>query len=301
VPFVFFTGLSGALSERWEATPRVEKPAEPEIIIGALKFVLSPEARAIVVRSQRGGDDSPKFARLEQAISEGEERIMRVRRCIARLASTGADTSAGERVVATMTAVLEIFARSSGTVGQPRIKIGSVKFGLSLPPLDACTKAQCAASSDCGGCFLAVSGIQLIPLQSWITSFTDRQSRKKRLTISSRMLSPGRSDADPDMKKTIARSSCLGSLRDHWRSGRRMTRSRSSSIVMPEGEIETASRSPLLKRITAEERGLCRTNLFTRAKMGIGSGLHQSSCLARNHIIGDTARRRRRVNRCRGG
>src|SRR5215475_11374976 len=106
VPFVFFTGLSGALPERWAATPMVEKPAAPEIIIGALKFVLSPEAREIVVRSQRGDVDG-KLARLEQAISEGEERIMRVRRCIARLASTGADTSAGERVVATMAKVLE--------------------------------------------------------------------------------------------------------------------------------------------------------------------------------------------------
>jgi hypothetical protein len=84
----------------------VEKPAAPETIIGALKFVLSPEAREIVLRSQRCEFDG-KLARIEQAISEGEERIMLVRRCIARLASTGADTSAGERVVATMVQVLE--------------------------------------------------------------------------------------------------------------------------------------------------------------------------------------------------
>src|SRR5215470_12177177 len=100
VPFIFFTGLSGALPQRWAATPVVPKPATPQTIIGAVKFVLSPETREIVVRSQRGGDDSQKFARLEQAISEGEERIMRVRRCTSRLASTGADTSAGERVMA---------------------------------------------------------------------------------------------------------------------------------------------------------------------------------------------------------
>jgi len=106
VPFIFFTGLSGALPERWAATPIVPKPAAPETIIGALKFVLSPDAREIVVRSQRGADDQ-RLAQIEQAISEGEERIVRVRRCIARLASTGADTSAGERVMATMAKVLE--------------------------------------------------------------------------------------------------------------------------------------------------------------------------------------------------
>jgi hypothetical protein len=67
--------------------------------------VQSPEAREIVVRSQRGAHDQ-KLAQIEQSISEGEERIVRVRRRIARLASTGADTSAGERVVATMAKVL---------------------------------------------------------------------------------------------------------------------------------------------------------------------------------------------------
>jgi len=107
VPFIFFTGLSGALPERWAAMPIVPKPARAETIIGALKFVLSPEMREIRVRSQRTDDDRRKFSQLEQAISEGEARIMGVQRCIERLASTGADTSAGERVVAAMTAVLE--------------------------------------------------------------------------------------------------------------------------------------------------------------------------------------------------
>ena len=106
VPFIFFTGLSGALPERWAAMPIVPKPARAETIIGALKFVLSPETREILVRSQCD-EDHRKFAQLERAISEGEERIQRMRRCIARLASAGADTSAGERVVATMMAVLE--------------------------------------------------------------------------------------------------------------------------------------------------------------------------------------------------
>ena len=72
VPFIFFTGLSAALPKRWAAMPIVSTPAPPEIIIGALKFVLAPEAREIVVRAQRDGDESRKFAQLEQAISEGE-------------------------------------------------------------------------------------------------------------------------------------------------------------------------------------------------------------------------------------
>jgi DNA-binding response OmpR family regulator len=107
VPFIFFTGMSGVLPKRWAAMPIVPKPAAPETIIGALKFVLSPETREILMRSQRAGEEHQKFAQLEQAISEGEDRIARVRGCIARLASAGADTSVGEQVVATMIAVLE--------------------------------------------------------------------------------------------------------------------------------------------------------------------------------------------------
>jgi len=105
VPFIFFTGLSGRLSERWSETPVVAKPAAPETIIGALKFVLSPETRDIIVKSQRG--DNAKLARMDQAISEGEERIQRMRGCIARLASSGWDTSVAERVVTTMTELVE--------------------------------------------------------------------------------------------------------------------------------------------------------------------------------------------------
>jgi|SRR5262245_7370185 len=105
VPFIFFTGLAGRLSQRWSATPVVPKPAAPKTIIGALKFVLSAETRDIIVTCQRG--DNARLARIDQAISEGEERIGRLRCNIAQLARSGADTSVAERVVATMTELLE--------------------------------------------------------------------------------------------------------------------------------------------------------------------------------------------------
>jgi len=97
VPFIFFSGLVGRLSERWSTTPIVPKPAAPKTIIGALKFVLSP--------SQRG--DNARLSRIDQAIFAGEERIQRIRCGIARLASSGADTSVAEGLVATMTELVE--------------------------------------------------------------------------------------------------------------------------------------------------------------------------------------------------
>jgi DNA-binding response OmpR family regulator len=105
VPFIFFTGLVGRVSARWWATPIVSKPAKPETIIGALKFVLAAETRTIIVKSQRG--DDAKLARIDQVIFDSEDRIQRMRHCITQLASSGADTSVAERVVATATELLE--------------------------------------------------------------------------------------------------------------------------------------------------------------------------------------------------
>jgi DNA-binding response OmpR family regulator len=107
VPFIFFTGLPGLLAERWKTTPVVNKPAAPEQIVGALQFVLSPEAREIIVQSQRAGEDVERLARMEQVIAAGEERIVRMRIGIARLAKSGADTSAAEQVVATTLKLIE--------------------------------------------------------------------------------------------------------------------------------------------------------------------------------------------------
>lgn len=113
VPFIFFTGLAERLSQRRLATLVVPKPATPETIIGALKFVLSPEMRDIIVKAQRG--DNARLARIEQEISEGEERAERMRWCVAKLARSGADTSVAERVVATTIELVEnLRARSYG-------------------------------------------------------------------------------------------------------------------------------------------------------------------------------------------
>src|SRR5262245_14216545 len=105
VPFIFFTGVAERLSKRWLATPVVPKPAAPETIIGALNVILAPEMRDIIVKSQRG--DNARLARIEQEISEGEERLERMRWCIAKLAHSGADTSVAERVVATTIELVE--------------------------------------------------------------------------------------------------------------------------------------------------------------------------------------------------
>ena len=105
VPFIFFTGVTGHLSERWSATPVVPKPTAAKTIIGALKFVLSPGVRDIIVKRQR--DDAASLARIDQAISEAEERIERMRCSVSQLARAGADTSVAESVVATMTEVVE--------------------------------------------------------------------------------------------------------------------------------------------------------------------------------------------------
>jgi len=107
---------------------------------------------------------------------------------------------------------------------------------------------------------------QEIWAHSRVTSATESHSLRKRVTISSRTLSPGRSDAGPDMKNTSALSRRLGSLRYHARRRRRNKRSCSFSKTMPDGAIVMSSRSPLAKRMTAEDRGLCRTSLFTNKR-----------------------------------
>jgi DNA-binding response OmpR family regulator len=106
VPFIFFTGLAAQLSSRWATTPIVSKPAAPEQILGALRFVLSPETREIIVSSQRN-DDRDRLARIDRIISEGEERLVRMRRCISQLANSGADTSAAQAVLATTAELVE--------------------------------------------------------------------------------------------------------------------------------------------------------------------------------------------------
>jgi hypothetical protein len=108
VPFIFFTAMPELVClTRWAATPVVSKPAEAKTIIGVVKFVLSPEARDSIVKSQESDHDSAKLARIDQVISEGEQRIALLRPRHCRLANSGADTSVAERPVATTIEVME--------------------------------------------------------------------------------------------------------------------------------------------------------------------------------------------------
>ena len=100
VPFIFFTGLSGALPPRFAATPVVSKPAEPRKIVGALKFVLrgilssSPNAAARIVSGLRGSVGLWKSGSRACAVaSNGWQRA--------------ADTSAAEQVIATTLELIE--------------------------------------------------------------------------------------------------------------------------------------------------------------------------------------------------
>src|SRR5262245_19599491 len=75
--------------------------------IGAVKFVRSTEARDSIVKLQKSDHGSAKLARIDQLISEAEQRIALMRRSLVRLANSGADTSVAERVVATTIRVFE--------------------------------------------------------------------------------------------------------------------------------------------------------------------------------------------------
>jgi len=47
VPFIFFTGQSDAALHRWPFIPVVEKPAMPEVIVGAIKYAIAAGTRDI--------------------------------------------------------------------------------------------------------------------------------------------------------------------------------------------------------------------------------------------------------------
>ena len=107
VPFVFYTTSSDRSSSRWSAVPFVSKPAPDEVIIGALKYALSANKHDILSPLAEPGRD-PSLIAIDQRIVDGEERIARIARVIARLTVGGFDTSAAEALHATMTASLNM-------------------------------------------------------------------------------------------------------------------------------------------------------------------------------------------------
>lgn len=105
-------------------TPLVSKPAKPEIIVGALRFVLSPDAREIIVASQTRTENLQRISRIDHVIAQAEERIARMRRGIEWLAASGADTSAAKQVVATTVELIEGIRKHREISAQLASKLG---------------------------------------------------------------------------------------------------------------------------------------------------------------------------------
>jgi CheY-like chemotaxis protein len=95
VPFIFYTACPDRLSNRWSAAPLVSKPAPDSVIIGALKYVLCADKHDVLLPPAERGD-APNLIAIDQCIVEGEERISRISRIIARVKVGGFDTSAAE-------------------------------------------------------------------------------------------------------------------------------------------------------------------------------------------------------------
>src|SRR5215831_2798950 len=100
VPFIFYTGAVAEPPARFAAAPLIPKPAPPPTILGALRYALSANPRDIVAPLQAAPD-------LLRAIRDGEERIERVRALIARLEALGSDTSAAQRLLASLHNAME--------------------------------------------------------------------------------------------------------------------------------------------------------------------------------------------------
>jgi len=105
VPFIFYTAYPDSSSKRWSAVPFVSKPAPDSVIIGALKYALSANKHDILSPLAEPGRD-PSLIAIDQRIVDGEERIARITRVIARLQVGGFDMSAAEALHATMTKTL---------------------------------------------------------------------------------------------------------------------------------------------------------------------------------------------------
>jgi hypothetical protein len=75
------------------------------VIIGALKYALSANKHDILSPLAEPGGD-PSLIAIDQRIVDGEERIARITRVIARLQVGGFDMSAAEALHATMTKTL---------------------------------------------------------------------------------------------------------------------------------------------------------------------------------------------------
>ncbi len=105
LPFVFYTKRAAAP----RLVPVVQKPADPQSLIGAVKF-------AIMEGWERSGDtllapdaQNKTLSEIARRILEGEVRAERVRRIIRELSKRGCDTSAADGLVRAMEYSLKLF------------------------------------------------------------------------------------------------------------------------------------------------------------------------------------------------
>src|SRR5262249_46825866 len=107
VPFIFYSGWPDPPSSRWSAAPFVSKPSAVPVIIGALKYALSADKRDILSPIAERGQN-PNLLAIGKSVLDGEDRVARIERVIARLKAGGFDTSAAEALHATMTSSLNL-------------------------------------------------------------------------------------------------------------------------------------------------------------------------------------------------
>lgn len=105
LPFVFYTRRAAAP----RLVPVVQKPADPEKLIGAVKF-------AIAEGSERSGQtllapaaQNNTLSEIARYILEGEARIERVQRIVRKLSERGCDTSAADGLIRAMEYSLKLF------------------------------------------------------------------------------------------------------------------------------------------------------------------------------------------------
>jgi DNA-binding response OmpR family regulator len=116
VPFVFYTGQFEGVSQRWAASPVIIKPATSAALVGAIKYTLAADKRDLLPST---ATDST-IVSLEQRIAEGEGRLARIDRLITQLQNSHFDTSVAEKLLATMSASVELMLSHRRVLASPR-------------------------------------------------------------------------------------------------------------------------------------------------------------------------------------
>ena len=107
VPFIFYTGQADAVPHRWRSIPVVGKPTLPSVIIGAIKYAISADKADMLAPISNEADDV-EVRGADQRIAEGEMRVLRISRLVARLQVLGFDTSVAQGLLVTMTENLDL-------------------------------------------------------------------------------------------------------------------------------------------------------------------------------------------------